>query len=303
MKKIIFIHGRDYIPNQVVLEENWYKTISHALNRDFGIELAEVFESTKKEMAYYGDKSNRFLEGRGGRYNEADDIIDRDKCISKLCSYKKSEFTKDVYKEIPLENSLLQSIANIFSSPLSKLGFGDKVVELVAPDMKEYWNEDSEFGSEVREPLTDLLSTSMDLGDDILLISHSLGTMISYDVLWKFSYYSEYKHLREKKLGTWITFGSPLGDAIVKKKLKGANAKGARKYPTNVDKWYNVAAKDDFVAHDKTIKNDFINMNVFKEDISTFNLSVRHNISDPHHAAGYIITPQITKLIASWLQE
>lgn len=303
MKRIIFIHGRDFIPKKELLQENWYKTIAHALKRDFGVELVEIFDSTKKEMAYYGDKSNIFLDRYGRTYNEEDDIIDREKCISKLYSYKKSEFTKDVYKDIPFENSLLQSIASFFSKPLLKLGFGYKIVELIAPDMKQYWNADSQYGSEVREALTDLLSTAMDSGDDVLLVSHSLGTMISYDVLWKFSYYSEYKHLRDKKLGTWITFGSPLGDEIVKKKLKGAKAHGARKYPINIDSWYNIAAKDDFVAHDKNIKNDFKNMDTFKEDISIYNLSIRHKISDPHHAVGYLVTPQITKIIASWLQK
>ena len=40
----------------------------------------------------------------------------------------------------------------------------------------------------------------------------SMGCMVAYDVLWKFSYYGEYQAIRDHRLSRLITLGSPLGN-------------------------------------------------------------------------------------------
>ena len=76
------------------------------------------------------------------------------------------------------------------------------------------------FGSDLRARLTEPLQAAVEKGDDIMLIAHSLGTMISYDVLWKFSHYYEYRKLRENgrapMINTFLTLGTPLGNKTVK---------------------------------------------------------------------------------------
>lgn len=142
--------------------------------------------------------------------------------------------------------------------------------------------------------------------DDILLIAHSLGSIVSYDVLWKFSHYGEYQHIRNKGINTLATIGSPLGDEIVKDELKGSNAKFRRRYPQNIGCWINFAAEDDYIAHDPTLANDFKRMVQFGltssiTDKHIYNMAIRWDNSNPHHGTGYLIHPQMSRITTDWL--
>lgn len=48
-------------------------------------------------------------------------------------------------------------------------------------------------GSEIRERLQGPLKKALKAKDDVCLISHSMGCIVAYDVLWKFSRMSEYR--------------------------------------------------------------------------------------------------------------
>jgi len=304
MKRIIYVHGRGYKPQKDALKENWDDALTSGLQRDHNRSTVEKFITTKKEMVYYGDLTNEFLkkERKSFIYDMKNDMYDRSECLKKLQNYSNSDFQKSTYSNLPGKDSTKKVFAHLTSRPLYMLGLGNFVVGLVAPDMKHYWNPDDKFGSDVRWRLTEVLKDAFDEKDEILLISHSLGTIIAYDVLWKFSYYGEYKDIREKKLHTWITMGSPLGNENAKKKLKGANATGIRKYPVNISRWFNVAAEDDYLCHDQRLNNDFEKMAITTQhNVKGYNLSIRHSKSNPHHAVGYLISPEVVKIVANWL--
>ncbi len=303
MKKIIYVHGRDYKPKQRFLEDYWNETLEKGLLRDFGEKTVDKFKSIEAQMAYYGDVSNEYLKNYLDPYNEEEDIFDRKECLDKLSAYLKSDFNHSTYCDLPGKSSLPELVLGTISAPLSFFGLADNLVSSVAPDMKDYWNIDKSFGSDVRAPLTKILLEALKNDDEILLLSHSLGTIVSYDVLWKFSNSSKYKNVQEKKVHTWITMGSPLGDEDIKKRLKGAKASQERKHPLNINKWFNVASKDDYIAHDKNISNDFKNMNVAKNDIRNYNLAINNEKSNPHFETGYLISPEIVEIVAEWLNK
>jgi len=314
-KKIILVHGRSYKPNKKILKRNWIDATQYGINRDFGEKELAKFNQLKPkiEMAYYGDLSNDFLSKHGDglwtEQREKDDIADRKEALLALKKYGARDFTKRNYNKIrDLSDVLKEAAANILSGPLSIFGIGDDLVEMVAPDMGHYWNLDDEFGSNVRWRLTEILTKAMGAGEDILLVAHSLGTIVCYDVLWKISHYGEYKKLREKgyKNITLITIGSPLGDENVKDQLKGADASGYRRYPQNIKRWINFAAEDDFISHDSTVKNDFRDMKKFGldpniSDKEIYNMSIREGNSNPHHSTGYLIHPKFSQAVVSWL--
>lgn len=88
--------------------------------------------------------------------------------------------------------------------------------------------------------------------------------------------------------------------------LKGSNARRARRYPSNIKRWINIAAEDDFIAHDESVRDDFQAMIGFAlidsiEDQRIYNLAVRDRKSNPHHAAGYLIHPNVADTLADWL--
>ncbi len=307
-KVMFFVHGRSFKPPKAKLKKLWFDAVEAGLKRDCAPSRLAAFRRIKKEFVYYGDISNRFLkkaEKKPTNFN-TDDSVSRRRTLRQLKTYAATQFNKRTYNKLPGKSAAGEALADLFGGLTAFLRVSDPLIEAIAPDMREYWNFDSKFGSDVRATLSEPLAKAIRAGHKIMLISHSLGTMISYDTLWKFSYYSEYKDIRSKKVDLFVTLGSPLADEAVKRNLKGANASGSRRYPSNVRRWVNIAAEDDYIAHDERVRNDFHGM--LKHDLvqsiqdhGVYNLAVRNGKSNPHHGGGYLIHPRVAKLIADWV--
>ncbi|WP_445402034.1 hypothetical protein [Zobellella sp. An-6] len=303
-KKIIFIHGRAQKPSKQALRDLWFKAVAHGLERDFGVKGRKLFDGVAKDFVYYGDLSNAFLDV------PEEDPKSRYDALETLKSYSKSQFSKSTYKRVSRAGFLKEALADTFSAALGKLHLAESLITSVAPDMAHYWNEESYFGSDVRNRLTPVLRSAFDNEDDLLLVSHSLGTMISFDNLWKFSHYGEYRqeYGASKKVDLFVTLGSPLGDENVRARLKGSSNKGFRKYPTNIKRWCNIAAEDDYISHDSKIRNDYKEMlklgilgGGLKDIYPIYNLNVRNGKSNPHSSIGYLIHPKFSELVHEWL--
>jgi hypothetical protein len=300
-KTMILIHGRNLKPPEAALKQLWIEAVRHGIERDSGDKLA-AFDAAVKEFVYFGDVSNQFL----GKSNY-DDSDSRQETLDTLKQYQKRQFSKTTYKKLPGASGVKEALADAFAGVTSLFRISDRIITAVAPDMREYWNPDSQFGSEVRFPMIAPLKRAMDRGDDILVVSHSLGTMIAYDTFWNFCRTGEYRpENTDKKISIWITLGSPLADETAKRNVKGARASGAWRYPENVLRWVNVAAEDDYVSHDGVVANDFAEMKKLKltrsiTDKRIYNLSVREGKSNPHHSAGYLVHPYVAEVVAGWL--
>jgi len=305
-KTILLVHGRSFKPQKTALRSNWFDAIEHGIARDRKGKLA-AFKKARKELVYYGDLSNSFLRSKGRKYNQKKDVESRKQTLAALKVFNANQFTKATYKKLPGKASYKEFLADVGAVTLGPLHLTEGLVSVVAADIREYWNFDSEFGSNVRAAMIGPLKRAMNRGDKILVISHSLGTMIAYDNFWKFSRTGEYRpKYCNKKIDLWMTLGSPLGDETVKRNLKGARADGARRYPGNIKRWENVSAEDDFISHDSKLANDYKRM--YKEqlideinDHKIYNLAVRSGDSNPHHGAGYLINPKVIKLITDWV--
>ena len=311
-KTIILIHGRHFKPPQDVLDRNWKEALKFGIERDVGGNAVKKFEAADIRSIYYGDLSNEFLRNRGREYDQEADIRNRANCLDDLKKFSREDFLGDTgeehYEHLPGKTALKEFAADLVAGPAAFFGLSEPLITKVAPDMKAYWNPDTDYGSTVRWRLTEPLEAALQSDDDVMLISHSLGTMISFDVLWKFSYYGEYQELRaaNPRLSLWITLGCPLADETVKKNLKGAAATGNRRYPTLVDRWINIAAEDDYISHDESVADDFANMMEFGlvesiVDRRIYNLAIRHGKSNPHHGPGYLIHPTTSQIVAGWL--
>ena len=313
-KHLFLIHGRGFKPPEKILFRQWYDALRYGLAADWGEELAARLDEISCTSIYFGDISAAHLVAAGKEYDQLLDLHDRTKAIVDLKNYDRTLFdpplAERMYEGLPGRTPVLEFLADTFGPLTAYLGIGASLIGLVAPDMEEYWNPDSRFGSLVRESLTVPLAEAFTRGDDIFLISHSLGAIVSYDVLWKFSYYSEYRSLREAgtRLSRWLTLGSPLGDETVKRHLKGAKASGARRFPDNIKHWVNIAAEDDYISYDQSIANDYNKMLSWDMvesivDQRIFNLAVVGDRAKPHHAPGYLIHPAMSEQLAGWLRD
>ncbi len=308
MKRIIFIHGRSTKPLKQNLKMLWYEAIAFGLGRDFGDSTVYKFSHINKDFVYYGDLSNAYLHKKTDAVIP-DDIISRLISLDLLKKYKSSDFNKHVYNALPCKNAALEFFADALSSSVSLFNVGKQLIGSVAPDLLEYWNSEAYYGSDIRYRFTDTLVKCFEQEtDDILIVSHSLGTIVAYDCLWKLSHYGEYRHRFSDKKVNLITLGSPLGDENVKRELKGKNSTGLRKYPHNINSWINISAEDDYVCHDNKLSNDFqdmIELGLIKniEEISPiYNLTVRNGKSNPHSSIGYLISPEFIQLLERWLR-
>jgi hypothetical protein len=306
-KHLFLIHGRNFKPEEPDLKKLWLDALQYGVSRDHSQAQLNKLKATKTTFVYYGDISNEFLWGKGESYDPAEDAISRKGTLQELKSLPKSAFTKAKYKSRtgPLRGAA-ELIADLIANPANLFGIADNLISLIAPDMRHYWEEESDYGSAVRWRLTEPLAAAFRNGDDVMLISHSLGTMISYDVLWKFSHYGEYLDIRQHKLSKFVTLGSPLGNETVKDRLKGSNIRGDRRYPHNIAVWKNFAAEDDYISQDQTIGDDFRLMRAAPaktriSDKRIYNLALRNGKPNQHHGAGYLIHPQISKAVVDWL--
>lgn len=310
-KRLVLIHGRDFKPDKSDLKTLWMQALRHGIRRDHPT-LLDRFNAVEMDFVYYGRQSAERLKEEKREYDKKVDLENRRACLKALKAWQREDFlgAKGAanYRGLPGRSGTAQRLADMLASPMKSMRLDEFAITKVAPDMRYYWNQDSKYGSNLRWTLTAPLAKALEQKDDVLLISHSLGTMICFDVLWKFSYYGEYQALRKNgsRVSHWITMGSPLGNETVKRRLKGASATGDRRYPSVVQKWTNIAAKDDFISHDEDLANDYRKMvgSHLSEpitDLEVYNLAVRGSKSNPHHGAGYLVLPQVADAVADWL--
>ena len=300
-KTIVLVHGRNFKPPEDSLKKLWVDALRHGIERDHPDKLA-AFDRARIEFVYYGNVSNKFLGSP-----DYDDTAGRRESLDALKTLKKTDFTKAKYQKVPGKAAWKEGLADAFAGFLSTIRLSERFIQSVAPDMREYWNPESRYGTNVRYPMIGPLKRAMDREDEICVISHSLGTMISYDTFWKFSRYGEYRpKYTDKKIHLWITLGSPLADETVKRNLKGARASGDWQYPGNIVRWTNVAAEDDYVSYDGKVADDYAEMKRLGmiqsiTDKRIYNLAVRNGSSNPHHGAGYLIHPYVATTVAKWV--
>lgn len=127
-------------------------------------------------------------------------------------------------------------------------------------------------------------------GGPFVVIGHSQGSMIAYDVLSK---------LDPEKFDVrlLVTIGSPLGITEVQDQLKTLTAQKKLAVPGCVKRWVNVADGLDPVALDKRISSDYAKSarGVIVEDEAVVNPdSPRH----PHSGSGYLRTEVVRTAVS-----
>ncbi len=138
-------------------------------------------------------------------------------------------------------------------------------------------------------------------GKEILLISHSMGTIIAYDVC-NFL-------VPEIKINTLITMGSPLGLPIIMSKIaeehKIFNPEIVKlKTPKNISRsWHNYADIEDTVALNYNLSDDFeaSSSGVKVKDSIIENNYVANDEHNPHKSYGYLRTPEFSNMLADFL--
>lgn len=320
-KHLILIHGRSTKPSEKEKARLTKKALLHGLDR-VSVEAAQKVRSGKIKLsfAYYGDISNaamieagkktkKDLAGRDPAHGDAPCELDGsyDADLDRL--FLHTDFTKSAYNDFLKREKDLRAVDNVASAVsgvLNLLGLSDNVIRAATPDMGAYLTTRT-TGSAVRVRLQAHLEKALKRDADICLVSHSMGCIVSYDVLWKYSRMSEYAHLRGKKVNRWITIGNPLGEPGVRDNLYDSSEPEDGKYPSGIiEHWTNFSAYDDFVSHDAEIGDDFRQMlkrGFVKsiQDHRIYNFWAGAEGSNPHKFYGYLDHPDVAKEIVDWI--
>ena len=182
----------------------------------------------------------------------------------------------------------------------------DRRVKLSIRETEIYFSNQGNIGCRIRNLQKEPLREAAASGDRVLLIGHSMGSVIAYDSLW------ELDHLEglQRCADCFLTIGSPLGMRYVQRRLIGLGHSRPRIYPQNIGRWVNIAARGDLVALDPTLSDDFGDMVRRKtvESITDMVDGVYNHYRDSHglnvhKSYGYLVNPHVARVITDWWKE
>jgi hypothetical protein len=194
-------------------------------------------------------------------------------------------------------NTLLEQVYKGLDWIQTKTGFtpiDDLILKTRFEDLWRYQSETT-FAQEVRGRLYERLQAVA--GHRILLVAHSMGSLIAYDVL---------RLLERDAPSVWVdhlvTLGSPLGMAEVR--LKIADEHGAVRTPNNVGHWSNLSDKRDLATLADTLSKVYASSDcgVSIRDVAILNAYHRPNGAPYHRMSyGYLRSPEFSEIVRSVL--
>lgn len=123
-------------------------------------------------------------------------------------------------------------------------------------DVSRYQHDSEGIGTRIRALVREALESAWAAQTRVLLIGHSLGSVICYDTLWELS--------RERganpRVDLFLTLGSPLATHVIRRGLRGTNERGRDAYPHNIARWVNLTARADTTALQPRLEPHFREM-------------------------------------------
>jgi subtilisin family serine protease len=135
------------------------------------------------------------------------------------------------------------------------------------------------FDEARRKFMEDRFRERLTPGSPMVVVAHSQGTMIAYDVLRSLPT-SDYD------VRLLVTLGSPLGLEEVQDQLKSWNKGQTLRAPACVKRWLNVADRLDPVAADNSLADDFLASRLIT-DVNGIGINPGAP-KNPHAATGYL---------------
>jgi hypothetical protein len=168
---------------------------------------------------------------------------------------------------------------------MAGVGFWDPIFRMVvgafASDVVDYLF--GGFAEQMRAPVRAALLTEPRPG---IIVSHSLGTIIAYDVLSESAFAGF-------DVPLLITLGSPLGIDNVQKRLRNGRGK-PNPIPAAAKRWTNFGDRFDPVAIEATLRDEFSPTTFVRDE------SVNNPARNNHDLTGYLSIPLVrTALIAA----
>lgn len=294
---IVGIHGMANKPPEIVLSEWWRDSIMEGLRKNEGWQGTSIdFEMVHWAPVLHPDPQvpNRmdepYIEARPGGLKEH-----RDGWMDTVRQHTTDALGRFIYW-------LVRTLRLDFLI--------DRLRRSRAADVDRYYdpNDLIDDGSGTRRPVRDVLMGMLTEaiesreGDRIMLIAHSMGSIVAYDVLRALG-----KRRPDFEVAHLVTIGSPLGLFEVKRNVRTlpTGTDSSVRTPTVVSEcWSNYADRGDVVAIDTHLGREYgpNGRGVRVGDDLVHNDYVgKDGKRNRHKSYGYLRTPEMSRHIAAFL--
>lgn len=174
-------------------------------------------------------------------------------------------------------------------------------VELHLRDLSRYVKNKEGIADRIRQQLAELLFAAMKEQRPILLMGHSMGSVIAYDTLWQQTHIAD----RPVDISLFLTMGSPLGQNYIQRRILGHDCPGKARFPDGIRRWKNLVAVGDLTAIDPKLTNDFgdmVRLGVLDsiDDDFLFNHFRLEGELNVHAEYGYLVNEKTARTVTDW---
>jgi hypothetical protein len=174
-------------------------------------------------------------------------------------------------------------------------------LELHLRDLRRYQLNDNDIAEHTRQMLKMPLRAAAEAGRPVLLIAHSMGSVIAWDSLWQMSRQDG----DDVEIDLLLTMGSPLGQRFVQRRLQGYHEAGEGRCPKGVRRWINLAAVGDLTAVDPELADDFaamVDCGLVEsiEDHRLHNFFRLDGVLNVHAEYGYLVNAETAQIVSDW---
>lgn len=295
-KVIIGIHGLGNKPAGNLLEKWWRASINEGL-----VKLGQPIPDLNFKLIYWADVFyDRPLN---------ENIVDKEDPL-----YLEERYTPapmdDIFEEHPVRQKILdvleKELDSIFLNEDMTINFSsiaDAIIHRYFKELDFYYSKDisdTSFNSmEAKNIIHNRVVNEFQKhqGDDILLIGHSMGSIIAYDVI---NYIAP-----DIDIHTLVTLGSPLGFPVIMGKIAAERNISLPKLhklktPESVKrKWYNLSDLEDKIALIYRLSGNFDpnSSGVHVTDMIIHNNYQINGERNPHKSFGYLRTPEMARIL------
>lgn len=292
-RTIFYLHGANLKPQPEIYDEMIFRAIEHGLLRDFP-NVVDRFRTVRKEVLYYADLTAQIRgDHDGGRSAAAVERMSTS--LTLLSTMSRNDFGSARLTMATARAQLSTRVIGALVRPLDLIGLATPLIARRWPEITDYWKQRTRYRSRIHERLLPKFAEAAN--NETLVISHSFGNVLAYNVMRSIG--------GRGRIHTWLSLGSPLPVDSVKVRLDGWGNRRFRGYP-RVGRWSNVAAISDLVCADPTCRDDFFPMLSSGhahaiQDVRVRNPATIDGQHDPHNELGYLMSPQVTEMVAQFL--
>ncbi len=301
-KVIIGIHGMGNKPPEKVLRQWWLASMHEGLQANGYRKYSFRFE-----LVYWAHHMHPFAFDPG-LTDEKDPL------------FLDEPYVPSTGKSAPKPSSLRRKSLGLIEKVLDKLllnddmtvnykSITDSIIRRHFKDLEMYYSSgcvgEKHKGKLARDVIRDdLRRILLKFKDsDILLLSHSMGTIISYDVLME--------QKSDIRIGTFVTMGSPLGLPVIMSRFaqqqRGSESevKPVTTPPNVLRRWFNLSDLEDRVAFNYDLGDDYAPnaIGVVAEDMIVYNDYEVNGKPNHHKVYGYLRTKELAEILDDFLTD